>query len=499
MQRLRPAFDSLFSFKTLCWLTLFLFCLFVIDSCRKDNINASFDEAKASAKFFAYPASVDTNIKQIAQEIKRQNEQYHFLQFFIDNNGYPAWDKYQMATSGVGTVAIIPFSFDAQQETNGFMICRKSPDNQFEFELYKKDFLVSYGFVQRENDSLNAMEVQNTLNKFNYDNFNITIYRITDYRMLPDSIIRNHPQEIDPANLTGHIRPQGKQKGETAQLTTTCNTTYTYTDWWWSPSGANDVNEPGSYYAYTTYDATTTCYNYGGGGTSYGGSSTNTQWWNGGGGGGNGSPPPPPPPPVRDSNYFKGLLNKQAVAISKLSDSAFKMAQNKKVEYSLIITQKGENVYARNMKTDNHADSVTMNYRPPTGETLIGEDHTHQDDIPNGPPNKRCSLDMGDVYALWNLGNFSKQDFTSFVEMGDIRQAIVIEDPVKATNFLYMLKKRPYLNDYLTKVVTSPLYFTNFRQVTLNATLYQLSSSSFSGIGFYQTIDAGKVLFTKLN
>lgn len=507
MQRLRLTFTRFLSVKTMIFLLFILTLFLVINACRKDEQRTTFDETQALLRFFSYPSTLDTNIKQIANDVERQNNQFHFLEYFIDNNGYPAWDKYQMVASGIGTVAIIPFSFDGQEETNGFVICRKSPDNDFSFELYKKSYLLDYGFIERDNDSLNAMEVQTVLNKFNYDNFDITTCHLADKRMLPDSILANHPDETDVTKLTGHIKTENRKKGgAVAQLAESC-ITYSYeTDWWYNPNGDACNCDGDEYYSYTSYDLQTTCYYYGGNAGvtyNYGGGSDQQQWWtgggsHGGGGSGSGGGGSPPPPPVRDSNYFKGLLNKEAVAISKMSDSAFKLAQNGKVEYSLIITQKDTNVYARNLKTDNDTNAVNMNYRTPTGEKLVGEDHTHQDDKPTSLLSNRSSLDIGDVYALWDIGNFSKQDFISFVEMGDERQAIVVEDPVKAANFVNALKRINYLDIWYAKA-TSLFTGNNWRQATLNATLYLLGNLSSSGIGIYRTIDAGKVLFTKLN
>ncbi len=151
------------------------------------------------------------------------------------------------------------------------------------------------------------------------------------------------------------------------------------------------------------------------------------------------------------------------------------------------------------MKTDNSANDVTMNYRVPTGEQIVGDLHTHQDDVAGRPAQMRCSLDIGDVYALSGFGFNSKQDFASFVEMGNTRQVIVVEDPIKAAAYINVLKRKDYINTWTSIAFASPLYWTNYSQASLNATLSMLGNSATSGIGFYQTTDIDKVVFTKLN
>src|SRR5882762_967306 len=44
-------------------------------------------------KFFNLPVNVNPSVKKVADKIKTQNEQKHFLNQFVKMQGYPLWDN----------------------------------------------------------------------------------------------------------------------------------------------------------------------------------------------------------------------------------------------------------------------------------------------------------------------------------------------------------------------------------------------------------------------
>ena len=72
----------------------FILINIVIDSCRKVDINrdkkVSFDQ---TSRFFTIPFTTDPRVRAIAQKIKRQNDQYNFVNDLVKRVGLPVWDK----------------------------------------------------------------------------------------------------------------------------------------------------------------------------------------------------------------------------------------------------------------------------------------------------------------------------------------------------------------------------------------------------------------------
>lgn len=71
---------------------LFLFIL-VQQSCKKTDTQSQSEIAKVeidpSIKFFNLSANVNPSVKKVADKIKLQNEQQHFLNQFVKTQGYP--------------------------------------------------------------------------------------------------------------------------------------------------------------------------------------------------------------------------------------------------------------------------------------------------------------------------------------------------------------------------------------------------------------------------
>jgi len=76
---------------------LFLLVVVMQQSCKKiDNQSQPATTPLAIApeiKFFDLPANVDSSVKKVADKIKKQNEQKHFLARFVKTQGYALWDK----------------------------------------------------------------------------------------------------------------------------------------------------------------------------------------------------------------------------------------------------------------------------------------------------------------------------------------------------------------------------------------------------------------------
>ena len=69
-------------------------------------------------KFFNLPANVNPSVKKVADKIKMQNDQKHFLNQFVKKQGYPLWDKAVITTVPVTNVSSSQHNFGSSTNTS---------------------------------------------------------------------------------------------------------------------------------------------------------------------------------------------------------------------------------------------------------------------------------------------------------------------------------------------------------------------------------------------
>ena len=71
-----------------------LVLIIIIDACRKVDINRDKKPGiDQTSRFFTIPALTDSRVKAIAEKIKKQNDQYHFVNDLVKRVGLPKWNK----------------------------------------------------------------------------------------------------------------------------------------------------------------------------------------------------------------------------------------------------------------------------------------------------------------------------------------------------------------------------------------------------------------------
>ena len=163
--------------------------LFIIVSCKKldsDIRKKPFvDKAK---EFLTVPASTSPTIKRIAETIKKQNEQTHFLDWFADKFGYAIWNKphlflpkgnAQGRTNHVpDTLAFIPLVNEGVDEVHSFLGCEIKEDS-VKIRLFRSDRYAAYGknfqldSLSSETVALECMVLENRI--FGHDVFRINV------------------------------------------------------------------------------------------------------------------------------------------------------------------------------------------------------------------------------------------------------------------------------------------------------------------------------------
>lgn len=107
--------------------------LFIIQGCRKVSQEQSLEsESAINKKFFSVPANTNDVVKAIAQSIRRQDSERHFVGFLSRRAGFPLWHKALIATKNFtgarvdggdsSKVIVIPFVKENGNVTNAVLI-----------------------------------------------------------------------------------------------------------------------------------------------------------------------------------------------------------------------------------------------------------------------------------------------------------------------------------------------------------------------------------------
>jgi len=167
-------------------------------------------------------------------------------------------------------------------------------------------------------------------------------------------------------------------------------------------------------------------------------------------------------------------------------------------ERGFILVNKNGVIYPKNIVKSQDENSVYYNWYLAPGEVLLGQNHTHQD--PSTNTKDRPNFSDEDIAAIKQAhGHQTIQNYTSFIECGDVRYALVIEDPVKAIAFFNANTPAIINKKYLTNLNTNPNYSSNYQLAGQEATIAAIGSAAVSGIGFYKSTNTEKTVFVKIN
>jgi hypothetical protein len=238
------------------------------------------------------------------------------------------------------------------------------------------------------------------------------------------------------------------------------------------------------------------CTPLGGGSGNGGGSGTGctTAWYRVNPCGGSTNPTPP------DTTSVLTKLKNYAIAINHTADSVFQLSMIPPLkEYCGIIVKKDASVYLKNIRTDNDPDQVNYIWFLQNNETLLGQFHTHQENSVN--LNDRPGSSHEDIIGLNAHGHQTKRHFISIIECGNVRSALVIEDPIKANQFFRNVNFGNFdvYTTYMNSLNNNPIRHTNYQQAGLDAVKAVLGDTSVSGIAIYKSTNTQKTEYEKKN
>lgn len=485
-----------------CFLLIFSFFLAGItvlsESCRKtDHLASSPTLTETEAKFFNNYGSADVREKGLVDFFKRRNDSSQFVEKTVERIGYPRWDK---AISGKESrpagrqgndeaiITYIPFVRENENHVNASLVVRTAPgDTSFH---YLCDWQYSkYGYDTTAT-GWNAQTVFALFTLLDNHTLGHTKFKITDDSLFAGQSVTATLLPAAPGNAAGRLEPSIQctfyemvtcieHTGRNTAVEVMFNPCYTWyksfctTIWVYVPDGppvgGGGGNPPG--------DEPPTC---------HGGPVEAAKPMDPCGPGW--EPIPVDDPPLQEEPV-DSMLNRYARKINKIADSIFTLSQANNVEWGCIIVKNtlGE-IYAKNCTTSNNSEYVKQNRILETGETIVAELHTHPDSSSN--PLNRSAVSGVDFDAL-RIN--SKDRYTCFVDFGNIRYAIVIEDVNKSRNFF--AENRP-TNLYQLQYAAAygAVNWQNATEIAITG----LVPFTNSGIGIYKS-NTSKTSFTKIN
>jgi len=187
------------------------------------------------------------------------------------------------------------------------------------------------------------------------------------------------------------------------------------------------------------------------------------------------------------------LLAQCSRAINAKADSLFRLSTlHNNWEYCTTIVKQDNLIYGTNIKTDLDSNGVEPDLHIGPGETLLATLHVH---------NRVAVLDRsapshGDIYSL-RFTNY--KNFIEFVECGNVRYALIIQDPAKARSFYQTHSFEQLYQSLSAATFNQHDWPTNWQGATQAGVIATLSSVLSSGIGFYISINPVKTTYQLLN
>lgn len=157
----------------------------IITSCRKLDTRIERPEIDRSKRFLNVPAGSPSVLKRIAETIRKQNDQFGFLNGFAEKFGYPVWSKAPImnptnantrGTHVPDTLALIPLVQDGIDQVYSFLACKVEEDS-VKIRLLRGDSYAGYGTNFRldtlsgEFVAMNCMILENMI--FEHNEFRI--------------------------------------------------------------------------------------------------------------------------------------------------------------------------------------------------------------------------------------------------------------------------------------------------------------------------------------
>jgi len=389
-----------------------------------------------------------------------------FVNDLVRRIGFPVWNKTLLKlpdnnlgnntrSAGSGeTILYIPFVKDNTGFVNSVLIVKYTATSTYFRLIYAEEYS-NFGFSNVADTLWNAKKVFNIFARLEKNVFGHTKFQLLDERIFAGT------HGVTESGKTWVKLKNGTQNCETCNYISVeiCE----FYDICHDPSGNNNECPDGGCYYGCDYwvseeSICTTIWIWIGSGGSGGGSDGGGE--GGGSGGGGGSTPSnwwddPCEEEIggravpcdeivgwesvadtlpQNNESIDSMLTRYSIAINSKADSLMTISLDSMWEWTTTIVSVNNNVIAKYDTTLRDSIRSEANFNLQAGEILLGILHTHPRSSSN--PLDRSAPSGGDIaYLKLNLS----QNFVQFIECGNVRFALVIENAAKATQFFNSL------------------------------------------------------------
>jgi hypothetical protein len=175
-----------------------LLMLLLFTNCRKDNLSdpVKFNKTQLVEDFFKVSSTADSEIKALANDLKKQDSLFNFLPKFTAKNGYPVWDKVafksehqeqnlkvfstqsQAIESNNKGLFLVPLVDATTKRVKSYLVAKKHGKNAYAYQLYNREDLSKtkvndslknnliqtqalFGYFEKEINGVNEIEITN--------------------------------------------------------------------------------------------------------------------------------------------------------------------------------------------------------------------------------------------------------------------------------------------------------------------------------------------------
>ena len=170
-------------------------CITIANSCKKIDTLQNQDlisEKEIIEKFTAIPQGQNPILQKIANKIKQDNEQAHFIADLANRVGYPIWTASEIRKPKNNfanrtesdedyELAFIPLSLPNSNEVDGFLACKVFADS-VKINLYEDKDYALYGFnkpsTEIDAEDIALMSMYLDFKTFGYKNFEVSDFNL---------------------------------------------------------------------------------------------------------------------------------------------------------------------------------------------------------------------------------------------------------------------------------------------------------------------------------
>lgn len=194
--------------------------IIIINSCKKvdtlQNQNLQ-TEKEILEKFTAIPHGQNPILQKIANKIKYDNDQAHFIADLAKRVGYPIWSASEIRSTKNNVaqrtesgeeyeMAFIPLSISNTQDVAGFLACKVYTDS-VKINLFEDKDYALYGFNKPPTE-IDAEDIASTSMYLDFKAFGHNTFEVTDFNLfntlqpLSDTIIKYVYANVQESGIT---------------------------------------------------------------------------------------------------------------------------------------------------------------------------------------------------------------------------------------------------------------------------------------------------------